>query len=869
MKMNFKKILCSVTAAVMCLSQAAFTVDAQETTTDYDFLVDASVEADDPENHIYKTIQAAYDAASAGTEDDPTVIALMPDVYDLAADDTDADARKDQVGLGIYKDYITLIGLSDSADDVVIADNRGLNAGASSNYYSSTVASNCTGLTMKNITVLNYCNLNYTYTADTSKNLTKRTSTETQAFAYFGDGDKHYYYNCKFVSLLDTSYNGAKRSLYDNCYVQGTNDFIMGGTTQVYYNCTIKALANHIIGGGIENAVFINTTFLEEKDGSSATNFCKGETPITLINCTIPSTGTTMSWMPTLPSQYKFYYYNLLYDNGEPGYINGNESCAIELTEEQAQAYNLWNLLKGDDEWDPVGARAEYEALGDLPYRVTVSPSSDSVTTNEGSVTFTATVTPSAASEIVEWSCEGDIEIAADGNTVTVTGTNTSKENTTATVKATISNGLYEIGTITVVPETEQPPEFTREPSINPIENQVISLDYELDLGERTDTSLITWYRCDDAQGTNALVVADTKYDVPCTEYTLSRGDVGKYIMVTIAPKNELSDEGELTTLFTSEPIGEDEILTDNVYTDFLHVPTHPPFITEEELTAVDDEGVAYRNYLLDSIPDTQPGKWNFIGNWYYNYGVGDASEIMGIITGTRYCRLIYPQEGQFGNMKLTFEIYPEKTNNTGFGGIGQYEDVLIKYDPDTQTGYGVRYERTADDAKSSFVTLYKYENGEATAISETVQTTALRAKCTLVLSYIDGVLSVHMESTKNTDSVVDLTAELEDNGFGGVSVYHTGTVSAGGRMVFKTAEILYGEDAQNNDEDYILGDVDLSGTIEAADAALALQYTLNQDTAGLSTTQIVAADVNCDGNVDASDAAAILQKTLNAEYEF
>ena len=49
----------------------------------------------------------------------------------------------------LQKDYLTFVGLSDDPNDVVIADNRGNNQGASGNYNSATVVSNCTGLTLK------------------------------------------------------------------------------------------------------------------------------------------------------------------------------------------------------------------------------------------------------------------------------------------------------------------------------------------------------------------------------------------------------------------------------------------------------------------------------------------------------------------------------------------------------------------------------------------------------------------------------------------------------------------------------------------------------------------------------------------------
>jgi hypothetical protein len=73
-------------------------------------------------------------------------------------------------------------------------------------------------------------------------------------------------------------------------------------------------------------------------------------------------------------------------------------------------------------------------------------------------------------------------------------------------------------------------------------------LGYALNLGSdlRTDESLITWYRCTDAQGANPLKVAVSRRSKPETAYPLSEGDVGSYLMATIQPKHRVSEAGPL-----------------------------------------------------------------------------------------------------------------------------------------------------------------------------------------------------------------------------------------------------------------------------------------------------------------------------------
>ena len=49
----------------------------------YDILVDGNLAQDDPGNRKFKTLQAAYAAAPEGTEQKPTIIGIMPNVYKL------------------------------------------------------------------------------------------------------------------------------------------------------------------------------------------------------------------------------------------------------------------------------------------------------------------------------------------------------------------------------------------------------------------------------------------------------------------------------------------------------------------------------------------------------------------------------------------------------------------------------------------------------------------------------------------------------------------------------------------------------------------------------------------------------------------
>lgn len=133
----------------------------------YDYLVDSSLPQDDLANRKFKTLEAAYAVAPAGTVDKPTVIGIRPDVYLMHV------GESAPYSLQVTKNYITILGLTDDRRKVVLADNRGNKQGATNNGYIFDI--NATGFTMMNLTVVNYCNLDYEYPGDPSKNLKKRT----------------------------------------------------------------------------------------------------------------------------------------------------------------------------------------------------------------------------------------------------------------------------------------------------------------------------------------------------------------------------------------------------------------------------------------------------------------------------------------------------------------------------------------------------------------------------------------------------------------------------------------------------------------------------------------------------------------------
>ena len=70
-----------------------------------------------------------------------------------------------------------------------------------------------------------------------------------QAVALYVDADKAVFTNCRFIGYQDTIFAGgeAARQYFDNCYIEGSTDFIFGPATALFAHCTVHCKANSFI----------------------------------------------------------------------------------------------------------------------------------------------------------------------------------------------------------------------------------------------------------------------------------------------------------------------------------------------------------------------------------------------------------------------------------------------------------------------------------------------------------------------------------------------------------------------------------------------------------------------------------------------
>ena len=304
------------------------------------------------------------------------------------------------------------------------------------------------------------------------------------------------------------------------------------------------------------------------------------------------------------------------------------------------------------------------------------------------------------------------------------------------------------------------------------------------------DESIITWYRCEDAQGSNPIEVAVSRFNKPMKIYTISEGDIGYFIKASVSPNHLRCHPGTPKSVVFDKGIkekdfkGNSNILVPNL----------------ENMSCAYQPKVLPGFWALDSYApaDTKAFNWeadNSKDPWYYGEGINGAAGTKGFVQNTKGARMRYkPVGNHFGDMKMSFLAIPAKTAGQGFSSARmQYMDVGIKMDVDNMNGYALRLIRTTKYSDAIDFILMKYDNGNATPISKPISASCYRGHCKITIKVIGKTLKVHAENTsdyftKHDESevarVVDLEAEISSSLYGGVSFQHTGTVRGGATLI-------------------------------------------------------------------------------------
>ncbi len=308
---------------VFCLSLFFFTTTAQRTIT---------VAKDGSGDH--QTVQAALDAIPAGN-DKTVTIKIKKGIY------------KEVIIVDARKNFITLIG--ENKDNTILTfDNHA-------------------GTRLPNGDTLNTwtCASFFVYGNDFhAENLTFQNTagfTAGQAVGLRIEGNRASLKNCRIVGnqdILFLSGSGVKH-FFEDCYIEGTTDFIFGASTALFINCHIHSRKNsHVTAASTNSIIPYGFVFIDCKlTADSNINKVSLGRPwsptasVTYINCWMDKHIVPEGWNnwknPANEATARYAEYNSTGPGASP---STRVPWSKQLTDEEVKKFTRKNIL-GD--WKP------------------------------------------------------------------------------------------------------------------------------------------------------------------------------------------------------------------------------------------------------------------------------------------------------------------------------------------------------------------------------------------------------------------------------------------------------------------------------------------------------------------------------------
>lgn len=755
-----------------------------------------------------------------------TTVYIAPGVYwtdetyrqGFPFDDSGFVIAPPNVGLTVLGDNISFIGLTENADDVRICGNRGEGGarglGAGGSWYTLAVS---TGFRAENITIANYAQEDLVYPRDPSQNLPKRIDSKNHAEVLSGasrDIDRMEFRNVRFVGYLNMMAGfSPRRAYFRDCFFQCTDDSVFGGGINVYEHCTFHHFGNHptwsgaqagginvLLGCELVGMPQMSHPFLSLAKNASPGNGARASAIYAVIDCHFSGRIGEVIWENKTREDARYAVHgNTIGPERRPLLISPDApQLSVEYDGAALQAfkvgdeYNVYNLLKGDDGWDPKGQyRPGWAPYANLPYRFLVGSTGkelDSAASGEANtVVLNAAPAPVSAVDLrqVRWEYDRALlegrEDAAAGTLTLSAKPNMTGDVVETPVTCTLPNGIAAGLTLRIRPLPVAPPVLKISGPVR-LGGGKARITYRTDRPGYRDVSRIDWYRVRGAEkvhvGTSRCDAEGLFLEDPFREYPLSRYDVGYRLRAEITPKYAFSPEGTPYVVETRRAVREKDVAGTALETDFKNV------------------------FLATEDPATTRGRWFFDNPaglpdpWLWGIGSNGSDGRWGLsnnnVRQPDPALLVFGREGAFGDVSFMVDYSTSKVEGQGFGGSGCYFDVMVKYDPASRSGYGVRIERVPATTNGTRWTLCRYEGASCTALTEGVLAATCMPQSTLTVSVEGDTLRLTaatasertpLQLSEDLPASLDLrwtdpSGALGDNPFGGCAlrIFNSGT---------------------------------------------------------------------------------------------
>ncbi len=198
----------------------------------------------------------------------------------------------------------------------------------------------------------------------TLKNLTIENNSARlgQAVALHTEGDRLRFVNCRFLGHQDTVYTGmpGTRLFFDQCYIEGTTDFIFGPSTAWFEACQIYCKSNSYITAAstpknIMYGYIFNKCTITCADNVTQVYLGRPwrDYAYTLfMHCTLPRQIRPEGWHHWQKEREQTARYLEFENTGEGAATPKRASWSRQLTKKEAKEITLENVFRRSDSWE-------------------------------------------------------------------------------------------------------------------------------------------------------------------------------------------------------------------------------------------------------------------------------------------------------------------------------------------------------------------------------------------------------------------------------------------------------------------------------------------------------------------------------------
>ena len=282
----------------------------------------------------YRTVQEAVDAVPNQSQQ-PVTILIKKGTY------------REKLVVPTLKTHLRLVGEGQGNTILTFDDHTGDAAGHNT-YTSHSVLVQANDFSAENLTFENTAG----YTAG-------------QAVALHVEGDRATFLSCRMVGNQDILFlaAGHTRQYFQDCYIEGTTDFIFGASTAVFDHCTIKSKKNSFITAASTppeqqfGFVFLGCKLTADTALAKLVNLGRPWRPnakVVFLNTEMGAHIISAGWGNWKnPENEKTAYFAEYNSTGPGANAKGRVAWAHQLTKKEAKQYTLKAIFAASERWVP------------------------------------------------------------------------------------------------------------------------------------------------------------------------------------------------------------------------------------------------------------------------------------------------------------------------------------------------------------------------------------------------------------------------------------------------------------------------------------------------------------------------------------